>query len=315
MPVPGSRLAVVALCVITWFAASTRAFEAAVPRADWGDQLRLRSTLRIEHFYYDIEQCVDSLALRHLGETIQQRELYQDAAIAVDPLRGGGGPAVAAPFEADEDEGKAGRQGAATAPRVPSVVREEPIARCPYLPRRRRGTRAGGDLLEGDGLIPADDVGDGAATGGEEARRVVVPVAFKGVCKGDQCPELHGRKVTLVDTVWHSLSNATFFAEETSGWVMLWWDKRFRIPVIPSLEDIFGVPSAIVQSSGRRAAKGASPVALPPRSPDGTSGGDIPHRALRGEPERFTGFLSASDFENPELGYLREPKAGKVIHM
>lgn len=63
--------------------------------------------------------------------------------------------------------------------------------------------------------------------------RPVTPVMMKGACKGAGCPDLNGRRVTMLDCSWSSITDATVVVEETSGWLALWWDDAWTLPVVP----------------------------------------------------------------------------------
>ena len=78
--------------------------------------------------------------------------------------------------------------------------------------------------------------GCSAARRKAQKARPVVPVMLKGVCRGD-CPELHGKRVSLVDNAWRTMGNATVYVEETSGWLALWWDAGWTVPLVPRVDE------------------------------------------------------------------------------
>lgn len=74
----------------------------------------------------------------------------------------------------------------------------------------------------------------------------VVPVVIKARCKGDGCPEIGQRRITIKNCAWVSLNERPLFAEETSGWFFLWEDAAHSKPVVPTEGDLR------VKSSGAR---------------------------------------------------------------
>ncbi len=43
--------------------------------------------------------------------------------------------------------------------------------------------------------------------------------------------------MTVRVTAWPSINGAPAFAEETSGWLLLWRDAAFTVPLLPSRDD------------------------------------------------------------------------------
>jgi hypothetical protein len=63
----------------------------------------------------------------------------------------------------------------------------------------------------------------------------------KGRCKGSSCPELHGKSVELVGSMWPSICHRKVIVEETSGWYFFWLETNTSASLLPSLSDYRGM--------------------------------------------------------------------------
>eukprot|EP01059_Diplonema_ambulator_P015846 TRINITY_DN27055_c0_g1_i1.p1 TRINITY_DN27055_c0_g1~~TRINITY_DN27055_c0_g1_i1.p1 ORF type:complete len:131 (+),score=17.28 TRINITY_DN27055_c0_g1_i1:88-480(+) len=54
---------------------------------------------------------------------------------------------------------------------------------------------------------------------------------------GHNCHLLDGKHGIIESCSWKSIQGSTVYIEETAGWLMLWADRQFTRPMLPSEDD------------------------------------------------------------------------------
>eukprot|EP00755_Sulcionema_specki_P033563 Sspe_Gene.101018::Locus_75647_Transcript_1_1_Confidence_1.000_Length_731::g.101018::m.101018 len=71
---------------------------------------------------------------------------------------------------------------------------------------------------------------------GHKGTGTVASLVGNFVCPGG-CHLFDGEMATVISCKWASLEGRTVHLEETAGWLVVWGDKDFEVPILPSEEE------------------------------------------------------------------------------